>query len=372
MEGHAPGLYIHVPFCRRKCRYCDFVSTPRLALIPRWLAGLREEITRYGDLGLQFDSLYLGGGTPSLLPLEALTQLLDHLFAAFSFSEGLEFTLEANPEDLTLEVLKEYQRLGVNRLSVGLQSLWDRELAFLGRGHRAARGLEALELARRAGCGNLSVDLIYGLPGQSLADWRHTLEGVLALAPEHLSCYQLTLEEGTPLARERARGRLELPGEEEQRRFFLFTAEFLGSRGYVHYEVSNFARKEAYICRHNVKYWTRAPYLGLGPAAHSFLGDRRFWNHPHLEAYLAALEAGAFPVAGEETLTREQQQLEAVFLGLRTARGLPLALLREIPLNQAALRELLKAGLLKQTGDRLVPTLRGLVVAEHLALSLLG
>jgi putative oxygen-independent coproporphyrinogen III oxidase len=364
----AAGLYVHVPFCRGKCPYCDFASGTDLSLIPEWLAALDREMAIYRDLALRFDTIYLGGGTPSLLAASDLGVLLAGLYREFAFSEETEITLEANPDDLTPRILKNYLDLGINRLSLGVQSLHDGELAFLGRRHDAAQALAALAGARDAGFAALGVDLIYGLPGQSLEEWRRSLESVLAFRPEHLSCYQLTVAEGTPLARGQAAGHFQPLAEEEQREFFLFTAKFLEDRGYNQYEISNFARGPENRSRHNSKYWNHTPYLGLGPGAHSYLEGRRWWNHRSLGDYLQALKAGGSPVAGREELTADQRRLEAVFLGMRTQDGIPLALVQRTPEGQAAVREVVRAGLAEIKGDRLTPTREGLVVADRLPL----
>lgn len=372
MTAAAPaGLYVHVPFCRRKCPYCDFASGTDLSLIPDWLAALSREMARYQDLGLGFDTIYLGGGTPSLLAAADLGSILEDLHGHFTFAEKVEITLEANPDDLNLQVLKSYRRLGINRLSLGVQSLDDGELAFLGRRHDAAQASLALVWAREAGFARLGVDLIYGLPGQSLEQWRRTLEAALECNPEHLSCYQLTLEEGTPLARRQAAGEFQPLAEDRAREFFLFTSQFLEDRGYVHYEVSNFARGWEHRSRHNCKYWDHTPYLGLGPAAHSFMEGRRWWNHRSLAAYCQALGAGRAPVAGDEVLTGEQRRLEALFLGMRTKKGVTLEMAQPTPEGQAAVRELVEAGLAEIREDRLIPTREGLVVADHLPLRLM-
>ncbi|MEW6660363.1 MAG: radical SAM family heme chaperone HemW [Thermodesulfobacteriota bacterium] len=439
----SPGLYVHVPFCLSKCAYCDFYSLTDHALIPDWLAALEKEAFLYQDRFGVFDTLYLGGGTPSLLDTGRFAVLMQSLRRHFSFSRDIEVTLEANPDDLTSEKIKLYKDLGVNRLSLGVQSFDDRELSFLGRRHNTRQTLEALEALRNAGFANLSLDLIYGLPGQSLADWRQTLEQALAFAPEHLSCYQLTYEPGTPLGRKSARGEVIPATEEEERDSFLFTSHFLETRGYFHYEISNFARlrepenetiyhinldadrnlihsippphggrglgggdssvaslphkaqflaneecstgltdnqessnrkpktenrKRYYYSRHNRKYWRHAPYLGLGPGAHSFQDGRRWWNIPSVGQYCQALAQGRAPVAQREVLSPPQLRLEALYLGLRTKDGVPLDLLRQTPGWRQILKALQKAGLIEVIRDRAIPTRRGFLLADSLPL----
>ncbi len=362
------GLYLHVPFCRRKCPYCDFYSVTDLTAVPSWRAALEADIALHREAGPAFDTLYVGGGTPTVLSEPDLDALLHLLRRSFPLTPNLEFTCEANPDDLSPRLLALLAAHGVNRLSLGVQSLNDPELALLGRRHRAAPTLRALEAARNSAIPGLSVDLIYALPGQTAASWLATLAAVLDFAPEHLSCYQLTVAAGTPFARLRAQGRLPAADDERQRRFFLLTSRFLTARGYLHYEVSNFARDDSHRCRHNLKYWEHVPYLGLGPAAHSFDGRRRRWNHPSLADYCAALETGGAPAAGAETLTPAQLTLEALFLGLRTAAGVPLESLRGYRNWDKIVTQLCQSGLATLVSGRLVPTPAGYLVADGLPL----
>jgi putative oxygen-independent coproporphyrinogen III oxidase len=399
----APGLYVHVPFCQSKCPYCDFYSITSPELISAYLSALEKEAQIYstgmqsnGGTGVSpvraqakacgyntttppFDSLYLGGGTPSLLDAAQLTALVDNLRRYFEFARDTEFTLEANPDDITAEKLRLYRDLGINRLSLGAQSFDENELVFLQRRHTARQTRRALELIRAAGFGNLGLDLMYGLPGQKMDTWLRTLETALSFIPEHLSCYQLTVAgetpapqetpaPPTPFARRLARGEFTLPDEEAQRNFFLLTRQFLAGRGYLQYEVSNFARGEEYLSRHNRKYWNHTPYLGLGPAAHSFLAGRRWWNFSSVAQYSAALNAGETPVAGSEDLTPEQFRLEALYLGFRTREGVALEVIQGHPRWQMVLSELEQAGLVRQEDGRVTATARGLVVADRLPL----
>jgi len=372
-----PGLYIHIPFCQSKCAYCDFFSITDLSLVSDWLAALEKEARSYQPRFGAFDTLYLGGGTPSLLAAPQITALMDCLRRYFSFFPDTEVTLEANPDDLTSEKLMLYKDLGVNRLSVGVQSFNDRELAFLGRRHTARQTVEALGAARAAGFANLSLDLIYGLPGQTLEGWRKTLEQALSFNPEHLSCYQLTYEPDTPLGRRKARGEVAPATEEEERAFFLFTSRFLEEGGYRHYEISNFARQgeagsEPCYSRHNRKYWRHIPYLGLGPGAHSYQNGARWWNVSSVKQYGQDLEQGRTPVAASETLSEEQLLLEVLYLGLRTRDGVPLDLLRRTPGGENSLSELQESGLIRVRQGRAAPTRRGFLLADRLALEFEG
>ena len=291
------------------------------SLIPGFLTALRREMDLYRGWAASFDTLYIGGGTPSVLPAADLEKLISDIRAAFTISSDAEITVEANPADIDAELLTALCRAGVNRLNIGVQSFDDGILAFLGRRHDRERAVAAVRAARIAGIENIGIDLIYGIPGQEMPVWLSTLREAVTLDCDHLSCYQLTLEEGTPLAERRSRGEITFPDESLQADFFFNTAEFLEDNGYAHYEVSNFARpgRES---RHNRKYWNHVPYLGLGPAAHSFSGRERRWNRRTVDAYIGDLESGRKPVESREILNDEQLCLEALFLGFRTRRGI--------------------------------------------------
>lgn len=365
-----PGLYLHIPFCQKKCHYCDFYSSPDCSQVDAFIQALAPESELYRKLHLVFDTLYLGGGTPSFLAAKDMAFIFALLRKNFVFAAEAEITLEANPDDVTPEKLYLWKELGVNRLSLGVQSLHEGELVFLGRRHNAVQARQALKWAREAGFDNLGVDLMYSLPGQTEADWLATLRGVLAFQPEHLSCYQLTIEANTPLGRKQVQGEFEPATEELQRTMFLLTAAYLDDRGYLHYEISNFAREEPHISRHNSKYWQQVPYLGLGPAAHSFDGWRRWWNVRSLEEYCRLLGEGKAPIAGEELLTETQRRLEALCLGLRTRPGVALADLTPFPQANQTLAGFCQAGLLKVEQGRVRPTREGFLVADSLAFML--
>ncbi|HNW60679.1 MAG TPA: radical SAM family heme chaperone HemW [bacterium] len=326
------ALYIHVPFCQHKCIYCDFYSTTRTGLLPRYLAALQQEIAFYQHsrlfAGRTLSSIYWGGGTPSLIAPEALSPLMATITAVWPLLPDAEITLEANPGALDIGHLAGYRRAGINRLSLGIQSFDDRELHLLTRIHSAADARTAIAAARNAGFANLSLDLIFGLPGQSLAGYTDSVNRALASRPEHLSLYGLTVESGTPLARAVARGELQTCPEEEEREMYLRGKELLESTGYGHYEISNYSLpgRES---RHNQHYWSSLAYLGLGPAAHSFAGGERWWNNRDLGSYLAAWERHESAVAGREILGREEERIEAVMLGLRCSSGIDLDRWRE-------------------------------------------
>jgi oxygen-independent coproporphyrinogen-3 oxidase len=365
----AAGLYVHVPFCLRKCPYCDFASVAAPERVPDYLQAFGRELTLLENPPAAFDSLYIGGGTPSLLRPAELERLLERVHQRFRILPGAEVTLEANPDDVDLERLRAWRALGINRLSLGIQALRDDLLRFLGRRHDAAAALEALDLARQAGFENIGVDLIHTIPGQRLEDWESDLRRLLQRRPEHVSCYQLTIAPGTPLGRQRDRSEIRELDEELQRAFFLRTSERLQGAGYQHYEISNFAREETFRCRHNLKYWRHEPYIGLGPAAHSFQNNQRWWNLPGIDAYVGRLAHHRLPVAGRETLAEEQLHLERLFLGFRTREGLPRSLLEQTPAAGGMLRRLVSEGLLVPDGERIRPTPAGWAVADRLPLA---
>ncbi len=368
------GLYVHVPFCRQKCRYCDFYSIPYTSLKPstslvtEWLHALDQEAMLYKDRFAFFDTLYLGGGTPTLLATDEPARLVEILQRHFAFCPDAEISLEANPNDVTLEKLHLFRELGFNRISLGVQSMDDRELAFLGRTHSARQAARAMERIRASGFPGFGVDLIYGLPRQTEAEWRRTLQETLAFSPNHISCYQLTVSRGTPLWEMQEAGLFEPPDEEQERALFLTASEVLEGQGFVHYEVSNFASGTAHFCRHNVKYWERAPYLGLGPSAHSFQGDTRWWNHRSVRKYCGDLNRGRRPVQGSERLSEEQVSLERLSLQLRTKAGTAIRDLSDYEKADRVLPGLLEAGLLEVIGERAVPTREGFLVADRLPL----
>ena len=297
------GIYVHVPFCVRKCAYCDFYSITDLGLKPAFLSALRAEIAATAAGGLVFDTIHIGGGTPSTLEPGEVEAILALLASRFRFEAPVEITLEANPGTVDRDRLKGFRAAGVNRLTVGVQSFDAANLELLGRIHTAAEAERAVADARAAGFDELGLDMIYGLPDQTASAWAADLERALAHAPEHLSCYMLTIEPGTPLGRLRDSGRLRPAPDDRVAELFTQTSEMLTARGYRHYEIANFARCDAADCagahvsRHNSKYWAYAPYLGFGPAAHSFLPPRRFWNHGNLGRYVEAVRAGEATIA---------------------------------------------------------------------------
>lgn len=315
---HPPiGLYVHVPFCASKCAYCDFASSAgRQADIPRYVeAVVREIARRSAETGHpRANTVFLGGGTPSLLDEFQVTRILDALFDTFPLDEDAEITCESNPGTLTGPFAAALRKAGVNRLSMGAQASQTRLLRLLGRIHEWAEVVASVEAARQAGFDNINLDLMFGLPSQNVADLRETLSAALALGPEHLACYGLIVEEGTPISRDIAAGRLALPDEETERAMYELARQMLAERGLHQYEISNFAR-DGYACRHNLGCWTRVPYLGFGCAAHSFFDECRTGNPTGLDAYLAGEPSEMEPISKEEA------RFESMMLGLRMTRG---------------------------------------------------
>ena len=363
------NLYIHVPFCRAKCGYCDFASQTDLSLAGPWLDALEREAATAPDLGV-FATVYLGGGTPSLLPEGVFERLFSLLASRFAIEDGTEVTVELNPEDATPAKLACLESLGVNRLSIGVQSLRDAELRFLGRRHSARQGRNALALALKR-FRNVSADLIFGFAEQTTGSWRESLEGLSSAGVPHLSCYQLTLKEGTGLKARAQEGVWTPLDEEDQAEFFEIAASVLGERGYRHYEVSNYASEERFFCRHNVDCWRHRPYLGLGPSAHSFDGTRRWANTADTADYCGRLERGESPVAFEELLDERQLLLERVALALRTAEGIEETLLPAWDGREEALSRLEREGLVIRRDGRVRPTEKGFLLADGLPLTVL-
>ena len=361
-----PGLYVHVPFCVRRCPYCDFYSVSALDLIPRYVETLAREARAAAPAWSgPFETLFIGGGSPSLLNREGLQGLFKAL-APLDLTGLQEITLEANPEDVLPEQADLWAECGVTRLSLGLQTMDERWLGdVLGRGHSTADSLRAVEILK-ARPYDLCLDMIYGLPSQSPEDWGTDLIRAAELEPDHISTYSLTVEQGTPLARSIADKLLPPPPPSEKAAdMFLISGQALTPKGYYRYEVSNFA-KPGHESRHNLKYWRREPYLGLGPSAHSFDGSRRWSNVPSVRQWATALASGSEARAFTETIDPQAAHLEKVMLGLRLPEGVPEELLAAAP----RLNEFIESGHLVRTEGRIRPTEKGLLLADRLAVEL--
>lgn len=326
----AIGLYIHIPFCVRKCFYCDFVSYPASWFEQQeYLTALKKEVNLYG-LALaqpekEVSSLFIGGGTPTLLDPAGLVLLLESVKSSFSLLPGLEITVEANPCTVKKEGLRLLAEAGVNRLSIGVQSFHVNHLEVLGRIHSPGDAAAAVEAARGAGFANINLDLIFGIPGQTMSEWLDTLRQAVGLGPKHLALYGLQLEKGTILEQSVVRGERQPCREEDELAMFQEAICFLDSRGYEHYEISNFARP-GMKCAHNLTYWMNLPYLGLGAGAHSYMRGVRFSNYTSLKEYSRKLLLGECPVEDREKVSFKTEISETMFLGLRLIKGLDLEL----------------------------------------------
>lgn len=323
------SLYIHVPFCVRRCSYCDFaVQVAREAPVEEWLRAVSRELwlvaaEQQWSEPLLLDTLYLGGGTPSLLGTGAMKELRERLTSHARLDRDAEWTAEANPESFTLELARDWKAAGVNRISLGAQTFHEPALRWMGRMHGETGPVRAMLAAREAGFDNVSVDLIFGLPGRLGRDWSADLTRVLELEPEHVSLYGLTAESATPLGRWVREGREALADEDRYAEEYLLAHDVLTSAGYEHYEVSNFALPGR-RSRHNLVYWTGAPYAALGPGAHAYYPPGRTWNLRSWTAYTEAIQAGRLPVEDQEVVSQEDAALERVWLRLRTDSGFPL------------------------------------------------
>lgn len=343
-------LYVHVPFCAAKCRYCAFASEPLdMDALESWGRALAAEAAHWGrSLGRPaVETVYLGGGTPSLLPAWAFDRLQEALRRHFTIPEGIEFTLEANPDSAREpDLMRLWREAGVNRVSLGVQALRDEELALLGRPHTLADVHTAVQRLRASGLSNLSVDLIWGLPGQRARFWKETLKAAVRLGPDHISAYGLTLEPGTPMAEAVQAGRLALPGEDEAARMYLQAGDFLEEQGFLHYEISNYARM-GFASRHNQGYWEGKDYLGLGPSAVSTLEGKRWENPRGVADYIQAAREGLFG-RDPELLAPEVRARELLMLALRTSRGMRLADYRRLTGRDLAGAEARLLGALRQ------------------------
>jgi oxygen-independent coproporphyrinogen-3 oxidase len=312
---------------------------------------LEKEIALLNQPVMVFDSIYLGGGTPSILDDLNIGRIIETAKRHFAVADDSEMTIEANPGTLSSRGVRSWLAMGINRVNLGIQSFRDEHLQFLGRIHSEEESRKAIRTAREAGVVNLGLDLIYGLPNQTEKDWLADLKEATRYSPEHLACYMLTYEQGTPLERRCRQGRLKALPDDVVRDLWDVTVAFLESMGYEQYEISNFSRGEAFRSKHNLKYWNHTSYIGLGPSAHSFVEPRRSWNYADLDAYLRALGKGILPVQDAELLDRHQLMLETVFLGLRTVQGINIDLFWDrygidfVDFFQPAIKTLKKRGL---------------------------
>jgi len=368
------GLYIHIPFCLSKCPYCDFNSIVIDSdLAAEYVKSLAKEIQIFsqGQTGIMaVETIYFGGGTPSILKTSQLSEILETIFNSFEVKPDAEISLEANPGTLTKEKARKIRDLGFNRVSLGVQSFRDEELKILGRAHNSEQAIKSNKILREY-FNNLSLDLIFGIPGQSLKTWRENLNRALKLKPEHLSVYSLTIEEGTPFHYLWRQGKLSLPDEEETRKMYLESINLLKAQGYRQYELSNFTRK-GFECQHNLSYWQGKEYIGFGAGAHSYLQGARWGNVKQIKKYVEGYKKETSIIDFKEKLTLSQKINEFILLGLRMMEGIDLKKLKE-DLNfdlenekKEEITGLIKRRFLKRGKNNLRLTRKGILVADSI------
>lgn len=366
------GIYIHIPYCKTKCHYCNFYSLASKKYFDDIMAALsRELVLRKGFLPKQdIQSIYFGGGTPSLVSVSQLDKILQTIHQQYNIADNAEITLEANPDDLHSGIIREYKALGINRLSMGVQSFHDDELAYLNRIHSSRQAVESVEQSRSEGITNITIDLIYGLPESTPQKWQENLNMLKELSIPHLSAYALTVEPGTALHHFIRKGKIKAPGEEMFLEQFQQLQQFADDNGYEHYEISNFCQNKQYA-GHNTAYWLGKPYLGIGPSAHSFDGKKRTWNIASLKAYLTGIN-NANPNMQHETLNMEQHYNEFVMTRLRTSWGVSIKELKSrFPEDFSkhffkAMKKHLENNLLYQKEDAVLLSRKGIMVSDSI------
>ena len=376
------GVYVHVPFCTVRCGYCDFNTytaselgggASRATYADSAIEEVRLARKVLGAVDVPVETVFFGGGPPTLLPPRDLTRIVAAIDEEFGLVPGAEVTTEANPESVTAEDLRVLREGGINRVSFGMQSAVPHVLAVLDRTHDPERVPQVVSWAREAGFDQVSLDLIYGTPGESLADWQTSLDSALACEPDHLSAYALIVEEGTALARQVRRGEVPMTDDDDLADKYLAADESLERAGLGWYEVSNWSTSEQSRCRHNELYWTGADWWGVGPGAHSHVGGVRWWNVKHPAAYAGRIGSGASPAQGRETLDEETRRVEQVLLGIRLRDGLPVDVLDDS--GRAALPAQVEDGLVDPDAlerGNVVLTLRGRLLADAVVRAVLG
>lgn len=369
------GMYLHVPFCERRCGYCAFSTLavgaqPDPALTRRFLAGVDAELTvadaALGPVRPPLTSIYLGGGTPTMLSPREMGEVMSAVRNRFELADDVEISIESNPDGLAPGQLAALRERGVTRVSFGLQSVRRRVLELLDRTHDPERALAAVAEAQAAGFDHVSLDLIHGTPGERADDWIETVHAAIDSGVDHVSAYALSIEPGTKLAARVRSGELPVPSDDEAADRYVVADELLHAAGFDWYELSNWARDDAARSRHNLLYWRNQHWWGIGPSAHSHVGGRRWWNHDQLGPWAEALAAGETPEAGHERPDAAERTFETVMLGIRLAEGVPM---HDLPDTQG-LRRVIDDGLATVVGDRLVLTLQGRLLADHVVRTL--
>jgi oxygen-independent coproporphyrinogen-3 oxidase len=366
-------LYIHIPFCIKKCLYCDFLSVTYNELLAKaYTDALCKELVLKKDFAGELKTIYIGGGTPTILPDECFRQLFTCLQNNYSLSPSPEITVEANPGTIDESKIKTLLSLGVNRISIGVQSFNDDELKTLGRIHTSDEALKAIEAIKDSGIKNFSIDLIYGIQGQTMESWKHTLSKAAAftLSPTHISSYELTPEKNTPLYGLIEKDKIKMPDEGLILEMYNYAIDYLASKDYEHYEISNFALPR-FRCLHNLNYWDRGEYLSAGAGAHSFVRGFRSKNTDDIRRYIKDLNKGIIPEAELTEIKRDDAIKEFIFLGLRKTEGISLAMAKELGLDMPVVcKELIEDGHLEMEGDYLRLTRKGLVISNAIIVKL--
>ncbi|MBI5214184.1 MAG: radical SAM family heme chaperone HemW [Ignavibacteriae bacterium] len=371
------SIYLHIPFCERKCIYCDFYSIENLKPMLTFVEALQKEISMYKSYSHRekVETIFFGGGTPSLLSDDSLKRIFETLHQNYEINPDAEITLEANPGTVDETKLRSFINVGINRLSFGVQSFHQNELEFLGRIHNSEQAMNSVKSAQDVGFENINIDLIYSLPQQSMKNWEETLEKALALKTQHISAYSLIVEPNTPLHRMVELKQITPSPTEQEAEMYEFTMKYLQERGFIHYEVSNYARP-GFESKHNSNYWNHTNYLGFGPSAHSFWANRRWWNVKNLQLYIERIANETFPTESEETLSNTQLLDEAIMLGLRS-NSLDLRTIEQRfgvnlrQVHQAKIQELVASKLAVFKGNKLHLTDNGFLLCDSIAESLL-
>lgn len=369
------GIYIHIPFCRKACHYCNFHFSTSLGMADAVVRSILNEINlRSSESSEEVQTIYFGGGTPSILAPAAIDKMLDAIKDHYAISSDAEITLEANPDDITAEKAKAWKEMGINRFSIGVQSFADENLLWMNRAHDASQSMECIQIIREAGFDNFSIDLIYGTPGQTQQGWIKDLEKAIEMKIPHLSCYALTVEEGTALHHMIGSGKKEKISTDEQAERFEALVELSSLAGYTHYEISNLALpgKES---KHNSAYWEGRPYLGFGPSAHSFSGTKRSWNIADNLKYIQSIEAGILPC--EEEILREVDQLnEYIMTSLRSINGIQKDIIKtkwgmdKLQVISTEIEQFIRSGKIIATQNAWVLSAQGRFFADGIASSL--
>jgi oxygen-independent coproporphyrinogen-3 oxidase len=369
------GIYIHIPFCKKACHYCNFHFSTSAQQLPAMTDAICTEARMQKDyLSEEIHTIYFGGGTPSLVSGQQLQSILQAIDTDFTMASGAEITLEANPDDITEQMLQTWNQAGINRLSIGVQSFFEEDLQWMNRAHNAQQAVAGIEMAQRQGFSNITVDLIYGTPGLTDEKWKQNVDTALSLAIPHLSCYALTVEPKTALAKMIEKNKSENVDADIQARQFSLLTQWLSAAGFEQYEISNFARP-GYRSRHNSSYWQGKPYLGLGPSAHSFNGTSRQWNIANNALYLKSIQSGLLPFE-TELLTETQRLNEYIMISLRTIEGISLERIKrewgEPKLADliSASRKYIQEGFLDNKDGFLILTPEGKFLADGIAAEL--